>query len=165
MTRAPTAAQPPGATAATPPTRAGGRLSTWRWSSIPDTRTPTTGETIMTTTSTADTIATTDPPDPRDLTAMPMPKHLKILLSLTMLWTKKVPRIMSLFDNRIRKQLSTFKRLNAWTVLLDLIIVYCINSTFLFHSNTSLGINSTWTLIWYRTRIWTSQNKIIKLEI
>ena len=102
MTRAPTAAQPPGATAATPPTRAGGRLSTWRWSSIPDTRTPTTGETIMTTTSTADTIATTDP---LDLTTMPMPKHLRTLLSLKMLWTEKVPRIMSLFDNRIRKQL------------------------------------------------------------
>merc|ERR1719158_2669079 len=62
-------------------------------------RTATTGETIMTTTSTEDTIATTD------LTAMPMPKHLRTLPSLTMMWTKKVPRIMSPPDNRIRKQL------------------------------------------------------------
>merc|ERR1712152_50210 len=95
MTLAPTAAQPQGPTAATPPTQAGGRLSTWRWSSIPDTRTATTGETIMTTTSTEDTIVTTD------LTAMPMPKPLRTLLSLTILWTIKVPRIMSPPDNRI----------------------------------------------------------------
>ena len=103
MTQALGGAQPPGATAATAPTRGGGRLSTWRWSSIPGTAT--TGGTIMTTTSTADTTATTDMTDMTDLIATPMPKHLRTLLSLTMLWMKKVLGIRSPPVNSNDKQL------------------------------------------------------------
>lgn len=105
MTLAHGDALPPGATAATAPTRAGERLSTWRWSSIPGTATM--GGTIMMTTSTADTTATTDMTDmtETDPTATRMPKHLRTLLSLTMLWMKKVLGIMSPPDNRNDKQL------------------------------------------------------------